>query len=263
MNQINDFMGNRGSQITEKEIQIHKNKLNYLINQLISVHDVDEETSINNEIKVESECLKSLLNIKKKEIVQYNNMQKDNMNNNNFFNPMLNQNNMNNNQMMQQIMQNNIYINTIAVIFRSTEFGNLATVYCTPDEKISSVIDKYRNKSCDRDDTEIFIFNAKKLNHYLTVAEAGLTNNANIFVVKILINVIFRVGGPKPVLIECKTREKVSSLIEKYRNKSGDRDDNKKFIFNAKNLNLSLTVAEAGITNNANIFVAFTKKVQV
>ena len=252
---MNDFMGNRGSQITEKEIQIHKNKLNYLINQLISVHDVDEETSINNEIKVESECLKSLLNIKKKEILQYNNIQKDNMNNINFFNPMLNQNNMNNNQMMQQIMQNNIYINTIAVIFRSTEFGNLVTVYCTPDEKISSVIDKYRNKSCDRDDTEIFIFNAKKLNHYLTVAEAGLTNNANIFVVKISINVIFR----SDVIIGCNIREKVSSLIEKYRNKSGDRDDNKKFIFNAKNLNLSLTVAKAGITNNANIFVVSTK----
>ena len=45
-----------------------KNKLNYLTNRLINIHDIEEETSINNEIKVESECFFPLLNIKKKEI---------------------------------------------------------------------------------------------------------------------------------------------------------------------------------------------------
>ena len=111
MNPMFDFMENRGRQITEQEIQVHKNKLNYLTNRLINVHDVDEEILINNEIKVESECLFSLLNIKKQEIEQHN-MQNNNMNNNNFFNPMFNQNNMNNNpnqqfqqlQMLQQQM---------------------------------------------------------------------------------------------------------------------------------------------------------------
>ena len=54
-------------------------------------------------------------------------------------------------------------------------------------------------------------------------------------------------------------KEKVSEIIEKYRNKSGDHDPHKKFIFNAKPLNHSLTLAQAGIINNANIFVIKTK----
>ena len=38
-----------GSQIIEEEIQNHKNKLNILISKLINTHDIDEETSINEE----------------------------------------------------------------------------------------------------------------------------------------------------------------------------------------------------------------------
>ena len=57
---------NMGSNITEQEIQIHKNKLNKLINNLINTHNIDEEFSINNEIRNETEFLLSLLNIKKK-----------------------------------------------------------------------------------------------------------------------------------------------------------------------------------------------------
>ena len=55
--------------------------------------------------------------------------------------------------------------------------------------------------------------------------------------------------------------EKVATLIERYRNKAGDRDQTKKFIFNDKNLNPSLSLAEAGIAHNSNIFVVTTKGV--
>ena len=54
----------------------------------------------------------------------------------------------------------------------------------------------------------------------------------------------------------------VREIIEKYRNKSGDRDPTKKFVFNAKNLSPSLTCAEAGITKKSNIFVVTTKSVR-
>jgi len=79
--------------------------------------------------------------------------------------------------------------------------------------------------------------------------------------------VIFRSsgqGGPQqaPVMVQCMPDDKVQSLIDKYRNKSGDNDPSKKFIFNAKNLSPSLSVAEAGIANNANIFVVTTKGVK-
>ena len=69
--------------------------------------------------------------------------------------------------------------------FRTSGEGkdNKIVVQCTPDEKISEIILKYRSKSNDRDDTKKFIFNAKQLNQDLTAAEAGIFNNANIFVV--------------------------------------------------------------------------------
>ena len=58
-------------------------------------------------------------------------------------------------------------------------------------------------------------------------------------------------GEPKTITVLVRPDEKVSSLIEKYRNKI----DNRRYYFNAKNLNQSLTVAEAGIHNGAHIFV--------
>ena len=54
--------------------------------------------------------------------------------------------------------------------------------------------------------------------------------------------------------VQCKMNEKVSELIKRYRNESGDYDP-KKFIFNAKILNPSLTIFEAGILDNTIIYV--------
>ena len=62
-----------------------------------------------------------------------------------------------------------------------------------------------------------------------------------------------------PITILCFPDDKVSLIIERYRGLSLDYDNKKKFIFNAKNLSLLLTVAEAGITDGANIFVVPTK----
>ena len=76
-------------------------------------------------------------------------------------------------------------------------------------------------------------------------------------------SVIFRASGATgqqaaPIIVQCMPDEKVSAIIDKYRNKSGDPDPTKKFIFNTKNLAPGLSVAEAGIANNANIFVVST-----
>ena len=61
---------------TLEEIRKHKNKINELSNKLINIFDVNEEIMINNEIKYETECLLSLLNIKKNEINNINNQNK-------------------------------------------------------------------------------------------------------------------------------------------------------------------------------------------
>jgi len=62
--------------------------------------------------------------------------------------------------------------------------------------------------------------------------------------------------------IQCLKDEKASDIIQRYREKSGNNDPTKKFIYNGKNLSPSLTVAEAGMTNGANVFVVSTKDVK-
>ena len=56
--------------------------------------------------------------------------------------------------------------------------------------------------------------------------------------------------------------EKVSTLIQKYRNKSGDFETNKKYICNAKTLNPSLNCTEARLSDNSNIFVINTRVIE-
>ena len=80
---------------------------------------------------------------------------------------------------------NNIYnqppkSQNITVFFKR-DFGNVdrIMVQCKLDDKFSSVIEKYRNKTNDKE-SQIFIFNAKRLNPELTCAEVGLIDNAVI-----------------------------------------------------------------------------------
>lgn len=87
------------------------------------------------------------------------------------------------------------------------------------------------------------------------------------------INVIFKkgsqsfggqineVGGQPGITIQCTPNELVSSLIQKYRSKSNDNEQEEKFIYNAKQLDLTLTVAAAGIMAGSYIFVVSTKGV--
>ena len=78
------------------------------------------------------------------------------------------------------------------------------------------------------------------------------------------IRVIFRKSGSDqnghpPVMIQCLLTDKVSDIIDKYRNKSNNHDKKVRFIFNVKNLDESLTVEEAGLTNFSSIFVVNMK----
>ena len=57
-------------------------------------------------------------------------------------------------------------------------------ILCNPNEKVENIIKKYRDKTLDKDESKIFLFNEKPLNPNITVSEAELTNNSNIFIVK-------------------------------------------------------------------------------
>ena len=79
------------------------------------------------------------------------------------------------------------------------------------------------------------------------------------------ITVVFRVGdniSADPLKIQCTSSDRISDLIERYRNKSQDNDPTKKFIFNARELDSNLTVGEAGLYEGSNIFVVKTKGIK-
>ena len=96
--------------------------------------------------------------------------------------------------------------------------------------------------------------------------QAQNNNNSNF------INLKFRAGGLQRqtqqddsdagIVIQCTLDEKLSVIVDRYKNKSGDDITDKKFVYNAKNLNLTLTAAEAGLINNSIIFVLNTKNVK-
>ena len=62
-----------------------------------------------------------------------------------------------------------------------------------------------------------------------------------------------------PVRLKANLNDKIRDIIQRYRYKADDNDPSLRFIYNAKQLNPDLTVSEAGIYNNANIFVVKTK----
>ena len=174
---------------TLQEINIHKQMLINLVNKIINTQIINEEISINNEIKKESECLNSLLNIKQNYLMNQ-------INQNNFNNLILQQNqmmplsspiitvnknpfNQNQPQMFQQINsfnnngnflnKDNGVIEYYNCIFKNPNDKIFALV-CKPNEKVEDVIKKYREKAQDYEE-KIFGINGydlrKKLNYTL------------------------------------------------------------------------------------------------
>ena len=236
-NPIFKIMGNSeemGSQIIEEEIQNHKNKLNNLITKLINTHNIDNEASINNEIKNETEFLSSLFKIKKNELNQKNN----NMNMNQMQQPMMEPQPMMQQQMMQQQMMQQQMMQQQMMQQQMMQQQMMAAQQQAQAQQA-------------------------EMQRILDQASPSVPSQSQ----GVGLSIIFRKSGAvgqesNPVMVQCMPDEKVSEVIEKYRNKSGDRDPTKKFIFNARSLYQTLTVAESGITHNANIFVVTPKKIE-
>ena len=114
----------------------------------------------------------------------------NNNNNNMMINPMnvnmMNQFgiNMINPIMMNQIEEgmNPTIENNISINFYFKE-ELIFTIKCSTDEKFKNVIQRIKNK-IGYIEKPLFIYNAKKINEDLTIAEAGITNNSNIFIVE-------------------------------------------------------------------------------
>ena len=173
-----------------QEINTHKAKLLNLINNLINTQLINDEIFINNEIKKESEILNSLFNIKQNFLM--NPINPMNLNNNINLNPLMiqpnlimnpPQMNLNMNQFNfnpQQINENNNN-DFLQIFFRAK--GKGTTIFCSGTDKISTLIEKYRNKANDYGNN-IYWFNGKQLNNYLdsTLNDLRLGSYARITV---------------------------------------------------------------------------------
>ena len=173
-----------------QEIFMHKTKLMNLINNLINTQLINEEININNEIKKESEFLNSLLNIKQNFLMNQNN-------NNNFNpfmfppNPIINapQMNLNMNQFQfnPQQMNNNYNENyneqNWDLLFYNTHTTKITPVKCNKNDKLSEVIEKYKNKANDYNNN-LYIFSGNILNDSLnsTINDCSLYDKSKIYV---------------------------------------------------------------------------------
>ena len=195
------------------QIVNQKNKIYELSNKLNNSFDINEEILIGNEIKNETEFLLSLLNNKKNELNQQNYINNNlnvqmfnpiNYNANNFNNNNLNNNNFNNNnihQLAQQMVQQQMLFQqpiknfnplksfennepVINVKFIQKHIGGVVLIQCNPNEKISDVIEKYREKSGDYHEND-FIFNTEKMNNLsCTLSQCKIMNQSWIDVIR-------------------------------------------------------------------------------
>ena len=99
------------------------------------------------------------------------------------------------NQMMMGNMGNNSMTglnidsqdpNAWNIIFEKKNGAQTMTIKATPDEKVQSLINKYKIKAGIKDNEEIkFIFNGKSLNFGLTLSQSGLQNASKITVLTV------------------------------------------------------------------------------
>ena len=173
-----------------QEINTHKAKLLNLINNLINTQLINDEIFINNEIKKESEILNSLFNIKQNFLM--NPINPMNLNNNINLNPLMIQPNLNMNPPQMNLNMNQFNFNPqqinennnndfLQIFFRAK--GKATTIFCSGTDKISTLIEKYRNKANDYGNN-IYWFNGKQLNNYLdsTLNDLRLGSYARITV---------------------------------------------------------------------------------
>ena len=84
----------------------------------------------------------------------------------------------------QPFQQPNDNVGSVNLIFQNRISPNKIIIQANINEPVTSVINKYINKSGDYH-INLYIYNGKKLNESLTLAESGIVNNCNINVVEL------------------------------------------------------------------------------
>ena len=248
--------------ITNQLYQL-KQQINQFIFQINQIQQQINSNSMNNNIMSMNNNIMSMNN----DIMSMNN---NSIMNQNIFNSNY-QNNLNSmNQYSNQINNYNEKVdNSFLIYFRFSGFKEgHAPIYINfkTDEKISTLIEKFRNKANFYDINVKFIFNARRLNPNLTIEEAGISNNnSNIFIVSYL-KLTFKIERLNnycfPIIFEI-YKNSISELINKYLDYSGlNRSDIIRFEYNSKILNENKSIKEEGLENDSIIYVITNKKLK-
>ena len=194
-----------------------------------------------------------------------------------FNNPMMNNqmNQMNNpmNLMNQMNMMNQMNImqgmGTVAGMGNMGNMGNMGMMNPSIIQQQQEMMNNYMQQ-------QQMLINQQNMQNMLNQANNQQQFNQNFMQQQQIINnnpnmnnspnsdfitILFKLqitNGPdrEPYSIQCTLNDKVSDVIKQFRNKANDFDfQHEKFIFNAKRLCETLTVAEAGMSNNSIVYV--------
>ena len=163
---------------------------------------------------------------------------------------------------------NNSNIDNYRVYFRlptQLDYNFPIIILCQKNDLVYTLIDKFRIQASYYDFNDfydedvVFIYNAKKLNYNLTVEEAGILDNSNIFVIAIPhIKVSFKISNSKVdnLILKFTKFSKISELVESFLDYSGlNRNDIIRFEYNSNILNEDKNIKEEGIKNDTIIHI--------
>ena len=120
--------------------------------------------------------------------------------------------------------------------------------------EIESILNFMKNEGLDNNPNFLL------LNNQFNLMRNNFNNNIMNNNLNKKLNITFRKTGisssiNRPVTIKCEKNEKIRDIIKRYREKSGDNDENLKFIFNARELKLESTLEQEGLREGSYIFV--------
>ena len=129
-------------------------------------------------------------------------------------------------------------------------------------ELTSYLIDDYLSESgLNRSEILYFSFNNKNLNPQLKIEENGLKNYSEIIVtIKNPINYInirCKYSDNNYQKIECLKKEKIESIIKRYKYRTNNLNNYIEFFFNSKKIDEKLKVENSELKNNCIIDISF------
>jgi hypothetical protein len=196
----------------------------------------------------------------------------NNMNNMNYYNNLMNNQmymnqgfGMNNNMyQMNPIMMNNNMSkeeqNTTRLKYLLGNIQQNLSFIMNDVNEIETILNNMKSSGLDNNPNFMMLQNQfnQIMNNMNSINNMNNMNNMNQ---NTKIDLIFRLSEAKDddtlkeIIIHCDKNEFIKDVTQRYREVINDFNKNIKFIFNARNLNLELTVAESGLLNNSNIFV--------